>query len=231
VVNIPDQWSFDAATVADGFDDHVREQLPFYDLATKAVVDLTRLHLPEGGHVYDLGASTGNIGRALQPVLDERKAHMHNLEVSPEMCARMNAPGDLLQVDLREFDPEKLPNDEQPDVVISFLTLAFLPVAERIDVLRNWFREVRPGGCLIAVERIRSRGGLSARYLIQAAKLRAGATGTDVTAKEVSIGGVLVPIDPDIFQELLRYANCNVWQFFGFGDFAGYCIEVPETRN
>jgi len=54
-ITVPDNWSFDAPTIAEGFDDHVREQLPFYELATAAVVDLARLHLPADGVLVDLG--------------------------------------------------------------------------------------------------------------------------------------------------------------------------------
>ena len=55
-------WSFDADGIADAFDDHVREQLPWYDLATDALIHIARHYIPEGGIVYDIGASTGNMG-------------------------------------------------------------------------------------------------------------------------------------------------------------------------
>ena len=56
------------------FDGHVREQLPWYDMATAAVAMIARHYIPQGGKVYDLGCSTGNIGRVLAPTLHEREA-------------------------------------------------------------------------------------------------------------------------------------------------------------
>lgn len=216
-INIPDRWSFDAPSVAEGFDRHVRAQLPFYDLATKAVVDLTRLHLSQFGLVYDLGASTGNIARALAELLHERNALIIGLEESPEMCARYNGPGDVVEENLLDYEPAKC------DVAISFLTLAFLPVQHRATILERWLDAINPGGAFIAVERMdHRRSPLAARYLIQAAKLRAGETDDDVIAKEVSIGGVLRPLADDFFSE---YGG---WCFFTYGDFRGYVIEVPE---
>lgn len=229
--NIPDQWSFDAPTVADGFDDHVREQLPFYELATRAVVDLARLHLPRGGWVYDLGASTGNIARAMSDLLDERDAEITGIEESHAMCAAYNAPGSLIQADLGELHPEVESERFSADVVVSFLTLAFLPPIEREQVVQRWLRVIRPGGCLIAVERMQVDGNaLAARYLIQAAKLRAGSNGSNVVAKEVSIGGVLRPLPADFFHrfEGSTFDPVAAWQFFSFGDFAGWIIEVAE---
>ena len=58
------------------FDGHVREQLPWYDMATAAVAMIARHYIPQGGKVYDLGCSTGNIGRVLAPTLHEREARL-----------------------------------------------------------------------------------------------------------------------------------------------------------
>ena len=74
-MDIPTNWTFETSGVAKGFDRHVREQLPWYDLATNAILHVARHYIPENGLVYDFGASTGNIGRALEPILTKRKAH------------------------------------------------------------------------------------------------------------------------------------------------------------
>jgi tRNA (cmo5U34)-methyltransferase len=36
-MKIPEQWTFKCEEVAKGFDDHVREQLPWYDIATRII--------------------------------------------------------------------------------------------------------------------------------------------------------------------------------------------------
>jgi tRNA (cmo5U34)-methyltransferase len=41
-------WSFESREVANKFDEHVREQLPWYDMITDAVVYITRNYLTEG---------------------------------------------------------------------------------------------------------------------------------------------------------------------------------------
>ena len=72
-MDIPTNWTFETSGVAQGFDRHVREQLPWYDLATNAILHVARHYIPENGLVYDFGASTGNIGRALAPILKKKK--------------------------------------------------------------------------------------------------------------------------------------------------------------
>lgn len=56
-------WTFHG--FAKVFDGHVREQLPWYELASAAIGLIARQYIPKGGKVYDLGASTGNVGRVL----------------------------------------------------------------------------------------------------------------------------------------------------------------------
>ena len=54
------------------FDGHVREQLPWYELASAAMGLIARQYIPKNGKVYDLGASTGNVGRVLAHTLEAR---------------------------------------------------------------------------------------------------------------------------------------------------------------
>ena len=62
-------WTFQG--FAPEFDAHVREQLPWYGMATESVALIARHYIPRRGLIYDLGASTGNVGRALSPTLAE----------------------------------------------------------------------------------------------------------------------------------------------------------------
>ena len=48
---------------------------------------IARHYIPQGGKVYDLGASTGNVGRVLANTLQERGARLTALEECPDMAA------------------------------------------------------------------------------------------------------------------------------------------------
>ena len=71
-MQIPSNWTFEDNDVAKNFNKHVREQLPFYDLATNAISHIARHYVPEDGLVYDVGASTGNIGKSITKLLKEK---------------------------------------------------------------------------------------------------------------------------------------------------------------
>ena len=86
-MKIPNEgaWTFENAEIANAFDDHVREQLPWYDLATGAVAHIVRHYLPHEGVMYDIGASTGNITKSLASVISDRSVKVYAVEPSQEM--------------------------------------------------------------------------------------------------------------------------------------------------
>jgi len=64
-MKIPDDWTFKSQDIAAHFDQHVKEQLPWYDLITKVIVCIARHYIESNGLVYDIGCSTGNITGAI----------------------------------------------------------------------------------------------------------------------------------------------------------------------
>ena len=118
-MKIPTEWTFKSSDVAEGFDNHVREQLPWYDLVTDGLRQLARHYIPQNGLVYDIGASTGNMGRALNETLKERNARLVALEESEEMCELYDAPGELVKIDAMDYKFQPF------DLGICFLVLMF----------------------------------------------------------------------------------------------------------
>lgn len=219
-MKIPTQWTFDSADVAENFDAHVREQLPWYDFATGAVAHIAKHYVPTwGGLVYDVGAATGNVGRALAPMLDERGAEFLAIEPSQQMVAAYQGPGEVI-----ENDAERMA--WQPyDLAVSMLTLMFVPPAMLPALLHRLVAAIRPGGALVLVERMLPPAGypsIVTSRLTMAAKAAAGADVRDIVAKDLSLSGVQRPLDPAL---LLRHGAV---EWFRFGDFAGYLIEHRE---
>ncbi len=204
-------WSFDRL---DDFDAHVRAHLPWYDLATEAVALIARHYIPAGGLVYDIGASTGNVGRALARTLEERRADLVAIEPSANLSVRYQAPGHLVAADALTF--AFLPHD----VSVLFLTLMFLPVSRRSALVSRLRASLQPGGAVIVVDKCVSPGGYEAtvlQRLVWAGKLGAGVSGAEIVAKELSLAGVQRPIQA---AEL----GPGAIEVFRFGDFAGWVI-------
>jgi tRNA (cmo5U34)-methyltransferase len=214
--DIPTNWTFEDKGVAAGFERHVREQLPWYELATGAVAHVARHYLPEDGVMYDLGASTGNISRALAETIAARHVTLHSIELSHEMAELYSGPQPerLIIKDIRDVAYQPY------DLAVSFLTLMFVPVADRPTLIGTLRKSLRPGGAMVVFDKAEAQGGYAGTVLWRlalAGKVASGVSPEDIIAKELSLGGVQRPLSRDLLEPCI--------EFFKFGEFTGYLIE------
>lgn len=216
-MKIPEAWTFENPEVADEFDAHVREQLPWYDLVTSAVVQIGRHYIAPEGLVYDIGASRGNIGKALGPILAERVAELVAIDPSAEMCERYDGPGRIHCAAAESFP------FAQYDFAVAMLALMFVPASYHRDLIASLVGNIRAGGALVIVERTLPPPGymsIVSSRLTLAAKAAMGAPAEQIIAKELSLAGVQRPLDPQMLSDF------GAVEWFRFGDFAGYVIEA-----
>lgn len=215
---MPERWTFKSSKVASHFESHVREQLPWYDLATKAVEHIGRHYIPKGGLVYDVGASTGNIGRILAPTILARKATLIGLEESAEMAKLYRAPGEIIVCDALAHEFKMF------DFAVLFLVLMFMPICDRQAFVLKLRSLIKPGGCIVIVDKINTPPGYVGtcmRRLAMRWKLDSGTAAEDIVGKELSLAGYQRPLNPQWLEPIAR-------QWFQFGEFAGWIIERPE---
>jgi tRNA (cmo5U34)-methyltransferase len=212
-LEIPADWSFASSDIARRFDRHVREQLPWYELASGLAAHVARHYLPEGGLVYDLGASTGNVGRILEPTLKARGARLIAVEREPEMAAAYDGPGELLVADVRDVEYERF------DVAIAFLLFMFIPAADRGKLLHRLTTAMKEGGAVIVFDKDEPPGGYLGtvvRRLTLAGKVATETPAEEIVAKELSLEGVQRPVP--------RGWPSGV-ELFRFGEFFGSVVE------
>ena len=214
-------WTFDTPEIANTFDAHVREQLPWYDMVTDAVVYIARNYLPEFGTVVDIGASTGNMVDKLMPLTVERWADVIAIEKSIPMCKVLQTKYEKSEyVSVQNVN---ITNSEMPEaeVYIMFLTMMFIPTERRKALMKAMRANCTKGGVIIVVDKVCDHSGYFAtvlKRLTMQFKLQQGAKPEDVLNKEMSLAGVQIPIDPAILGE-------DAKQFFRMGEFAGWVIE------
>ncbi len=221
-MDVPTDWTFRDTGVADGFDSHVREQLPWYDVVTRAVAGIVAHYLPsEGGLIYDLGASTGNVGRAVNDLLTSRNARLIAIEESQNMADVYDGPGELSVTKIEDHPYEPF------DVAVAVLSIMFIPVRERAGLIDRLRRRCIPGGAIVVVDRCLPREGYAAQVFWRMtldAKLSSGTDPADVIKKEMSLRGIQRGIDPSLLGD-------DAIEFFRFGDFAGWIIESHDRSG
>lgn len=131
---------------------------------------------------------------------------------------------ELLRLELGRLQADALAYPFEPfDLAVCFLTLMFLPPAERRGFVARLRSRVRPGGAVIVFDKSVAASGYVATVLWRmalAGKVSAGMAPAEIVAKELSLGGVQRPISPS---EL----GGDAVELFRFGEFAGWIIEGP----
>jgi tRNA (cmo5U34)-methyltransferase len=215
-------WTFDSKEIAETFDAHVREQLPWYELVTEAVTYIIRNYLPHRGVVVDIGASTGNMVHKIAPLVSERLGEIIAIEKSASMCDVLRnkyaKKNDWIHVKEMDITKTIMPKG---DVYIMFLTMMFIPVEHRKALINSMRANCKRGGVIVVVDKVCDHQGYFSTVLKRLTmhfKLQQGAKPEDVLTKEMSLAGIQIPIDPAILGDEAK-------QFFRMGEFAGWVIE------
>lgn len=214
-MTIPSTWTFKSDEVAAGFDKHVHEQLPWYDLTTGVIAHVARHYVPENGMVYDIGASTGNVGIAIADTIESRHAKFVALDNSEAMKAKYAGPGVLTVADALTFEYEPF------DFAVCFLVLMFIPPSKRANLIAKLRTQTNAGGALVVFDKCQPVKGYVSTVMSRlalAGKVAQGVDAGEIIAKELSLSGVQRPLDP-------KELGDDAQEIFRFGDFAGWIIE------
>lgn len=210
-VEIPQTWSFKDKSVANNFNSHVREQLPWYDHASRLVAFYAQSYLMDNDKVYDLGCATGHLAEMLFDHIKAKNVSYVGVDNSQEILD--NNPVDLPTVCKDLMDVEF----DHPDVIISFLTLVFLSPKNRAKVLSRAYSALPIGGALIILERFQAPPHLSltSARLVLSEKTTSS---EQIVAKDLSLIG-----SQRVLSETELPGQPQI--VFAFADFKCYIIE------
>ena len=209
----PDRWAFDDK-VTEVFEDMLWRSIPGYavmrELCSKLAQRFARKDAP--GTVVDLGCSRGGaIADLVAAEAPGSETAYLGAEVSDPMIAAARARFSGIsrvridKIDLRTSFPDVAAST--CSVVLSVLTLQFVPIEHRARVVRRAAEALMPGGALLLVEKI--LGGSSwANDLLVADyydfKRANGYTQEDIDRKRLALEGVLVPQTEEANVAMLR---------------------------
>lgn len=229
------RWAFDES-VAACFDDMLERSIPQHAEMRRLVTALGLRYVRANSDVLDLGCSRGD---ALAPFI-ERAADARSfvgVEISPPMLAAAaerfrDVPPprvQLLSLDLRSAFPVAVPS-----LVLSVLTLQFVPIEYRQRIVRAVFEALLPGGAFILVEKILGADGVLDAVLVDeylALKVASGYTPEEIARKRLALEGALVPITAEWNESMLRHAGfAHVDCFWRWCNFAGW-IALKAARH
>jgi tRNA (cmo5U34)-methyltransferase len=228
-------WLFDDSVTA-AFDDMLQRSIPQYDVMRATVQILARDFVHSGKLVVDLGSSLGD---SIAPLIDDEArrasgapARFVAIECSPAMLTKLRhrfAPSDgaglvtVVDHDLRSGLPDL---GEQASLILSVLTLQFVPMEYRQQLIRAIYEALAPGGAMILVEKVLGSGSSLDKQFVRHYlddKMLNGYSAEEVDRKRLSLEGVLVPVTARWNEDMLQHAGFSeIDCFWRWLNFAGW---------
>lgn len=221
-----EKWAFDKS-VTDVFDDMLERSIPQYQVMRDACLDIVAPFIRSGTIVYDLGCSRAEVlvrmferyGPQIQYVGIEVSEPM--LEAARSRVKTLNPWVRVHAHDLRK--PCRL---DGASVVMSVLTLQFVPINYRQRIVADAYDGLESGGAFVVVEKVLGDGPRIDSTMVDIyhhLKMRNGYSRDDVLRKAMSLEGVLVPVSAEENQAMLKKAGFRqVDCFWRWMNFAGF---------
>lgn len=228
------RFSFDEQVVA-CFPDMIRRSVPGYGQVLAMLPIFARRHCKyrqqnnsgqKVSRIYDLGCSLGGATMALAGEFESTDLQIKAIDISPAMTSEAK---NLLCDNYPEHDIEVITADirdielEACDMVILNLTLQFLPVADRVAVLKKIYNALEEGGILVLTEKTHTLDEQYDAWLIERYydfKRANGYSEMEISGKRNALENVLITDTLDQHHERLHHVGFKrhlTWfQFLNF---------------
>ncbi len=218
-------FSFDAQ-VADVFTDMIERSVPGYRAILTMIETLTEHYAQPGSNLYDLGCSLGGATLSMRRGIAAENCRIVAVDYSEAMADRCRkamerdhnpTPVETICGDIRDIEIT------DASVVVLNFTLQFLPLADRVGLLKKISAGMRPGGVLILSEKVVFDDEHLDRLLCDIHhdfKRAHGYSDLEISQKRTALENVLVPETIPTHRERLLaadFTSVDVWfQCFNF---------------
>ena len=141
--------------VVEVFDDMVRRSVPGYDSMIQMIGLIARMYGQDNTNYYDLGSSTGAISLAIALNNKHQKNTFFAIDNSEEMVSKcqqnLESKIDNLKATCADINQIHI---ENASIVVLNLTLQFIDVKDRSNLIKKIYEGLNPGGVLIISEKI-----------------------------------------------------------------------------
>lgn len=226
-VSMDGKWEFNSE-VAKCFANMLERSIPDYKSMRSLVYELGEKFVKPGTWITDIGCSTG---LAVEPFynchLDGNSYYLiDNSEAMLEECKakfRVGIKAGYVKVVNRNFyEVPLMPNQS---LVLSILSLQFMPTAYRQNIINNIYNQLNPGGAFILVEKVVADEGtddlmVDSYYDMKRAN---GYSDEKIMEKRKSLENVLSPLKAEWNEDMLHEAGFrNVDMFWRCLNFCGW---------
>jgi tRNA (cmo5U34)-methyltransferase len=197
-------------TVAAAFPDMIRRSVPGYETVVPISGLIAARHARSGAICYDLGCSLGATSIAILQQLETPDCRIVAIDNSTAMLDRARElHATERRIEWVHADLRDVPIENACAVVMNY-TLQFVPIDDRLALLRRIRQGLDPSGVLIISEKLRFADDWEQSYfeLTHAAYKRAnGYSALEVAQKRTALEKVLIPDRIEDHEARLRRAG------------------------
>lgn len=210
------------------FPDMIQRSVPGYQATLSAAAALAKRLVTPGSRVYELGCSRGAVllamDRALDPQLDVELVGVDCSSAMLRACHQDLIETELVQHQISLIEEDiRLVEMSQAKLIILNFTLQFIPIEDRLALLRKARQALLPGGALLLSEKIKLSDPRIDSLCIELHhefKKSQGYSDLEIARKRDSLVGVLIPEPIQAHKDRLSAAGFSaseVWyQAFNF---------------
>lgn len=215
------KWEFDK-NVTECFDDMLERSIPQYKILRDTVADISRHFIKPNSTIVDVGCSHGE---SIANIINN-SSKFFGVECSEPMIKASkerfvnNQNVKIINHDLREGIPVSIP---QSDLILSILTIQFIPIEYRQWIIQSIFNKLKIGGVFIFAEKVLGSNSYIDQVMVNIylnLKKENGYTDEQIKRKKLSLEGVLVPVTANWNEELLKMAGFKnidcAWRWMNF---------------
>jgi tRNA (cmo5U34)-methyltransferase len=193
---LPGDFVFDDA-VAQVFPDMISRSVPGYAAIVNMIELVAARHAQPGTRLYDLGCSLGASTVALARGAAQQDCSIIGVDNAPAMLARAEAGWRerFPAIEWHCADVREVPVESASIVAMNF-TLQFLPVDDRLPLLKRIHDGLVPGGVLVLSEKIAghdAHADVLLTSLHHDFKRRNGYSDLEISRKRTALENVLIP--------------------------------------
>lgn len=216
-------WKFNEE-VSEVFSDMLSRSIPDYDNMRDLMFRMAKNFVTPYSNVLDIGCSTGLSAKMLIECKEAEKTDFMLIDISEPMlrkCRELykeHRNVDVLRWDITEGCPVC-----RCSVIISCLTLQFVPIEYRQKIISSIYDSLNKGGALFLVEKVIGNSHTIDKVMVNEyyeIKRENAYTEEQISAKRKALAGNLVPLTIKMNESLLEVAGFRkidtFWRYLNF---------------
>lgn len=213
--------------VVDVFPDMIQRSVPGYGTIISTIGVFAEKYAQANSHCYDLGSSLGAVTLSMRQRINQPNCDIIAVDNSPAMIERgqqilasdtlSTVPVTMQCADIQDIEIENA------SVVVMNFTLQFIPLEQRLALIKRIYQGLNPGGVLILSEKIAFNEQQRQDFQIDIHhdfKRANGYSDLEISQKRSALENVLIPETISAHQQRLAeagFAFSDVWfQCFNF---------------